>query len=172
MTARALCLLGLWAVMHAAWAQDPTTYTEVRPIFQARCVVCHSGTGAPLGLRLDTYDGIRRGSERGAVALPGKPEDSELVHRVRGTRLPRMPLTGPPYLNEQEIALIEGWISLGMPASSTAGDAQEREAQVLPAPGQPVRFDDIEPILLQRCVKCHTDNGMMGPPPEGLKLKT
>ena len=87
---RAWCVLSLGVMAtQAAFAQATATYADVHAIFQARCVVCHSGAGAPLGLRLDTYAGLQRGSDRGAVALPGKPHDSALVHRVRGTRMPR-----------------------------------------------------------------------------------
>ncbi len=152
-----------------ALAEPGPTYAEVDAILQARCVVCHSGPGAPLGLRLDSYEGTTRGSDRGAVAVPGKPQDSELVMRVRGTRLPRMPLTGPPYLSEAEIALIAGWIAQGMPPPA-AGTPPRSATRALPAPGEPVRFDHVAPILLQRCVKCHSDPGILGAPPEGLKL--
>ena len=31
-------------------------------------------------------------------------------------------------------------------------------------------FAHIAPILLKRCVKCHKKNGLMGRPPEGLRL--
>lgn len=33
-------------------------------------------------------------------------------------------------------------------------------------------FAHVERMLLQRCVKCHTDDGLRGPPPEGLRLET
>jgi len=33
-----------------------------------------------------------------------------------------------------------------------------------------VHYGDVAPILLQRCVKCHADQGLMGPAPEGLRL--
>lgn len=152
-------------------AERQPNYTDIVPLLQARCVICHSGANAPLGLRLDTYAGLKKGSQNGAVIEPGQPVQSELVRRVRGTSLPRMPLTGPPYLTENEIKLIENWITAGAPGPTTETEAASSVTRrSLPGPGQPVRFDDVEPIVLKRCVKCHKDNGKMGPPPEGLRL--
>src|SRR5690554_1069112 len=72
------------SLLTAAFAQAPATpsYEEVAVIFEARCVMCHSGGGAPVGLRLDSYEGVMAGSSRGAVVLPGDPEESELVKRI------------------------------------------------------------------------------------------
>jgi hypothetical protein len=57
--------------------------------------------------------------------VPGNPAASELVRRIRGQALPRMPFDGPPYLTDEEIRLIEEWILQG------AADAQGKAA---PAP--------------------------------------
>lgn len=180
MPGRCTCtlLLGAWllAPLEGA-AQAPPTYPpEVAAIITDRCVICHNGEGAPLGLRLDTLDGLRAGSTKGPVAIPGDADASELVKRIRGESLPRMPLTGPPYLADGQIARIARWIDDGMPASGPAGGGSPQPGPTgppaLPASGEPVTFAHVEPILLQRCVKCHTDEGLRGPPPEGLRLKT
>ena len=162
------CLL-LVALVYAppTSAAPAPTYAEVAPILQKHCVVCHRGASAPRGLQLDTYNNVLKGSARGPVAVPGSPASSELVRRLRGQSLPRMPLTGPPYLSEDEIVLIERWIAGGMATG---------RAPATPPPAKPattgVIYADVEPIFLQRCVKCHTDGGLMGAAPEGLRLKT
>lgn len=168
---RALCRAGLaWAAsLSAASAAPAVDYADVAAIFGQRCVVCHRGPGAPLGLHLDSLEGIRMGSARGPVARPGDPEGSELVRRIKGISQPRMPLTGPPYLSEVEIQRIVDWIQAGMPAVRAVQAAAPRRRS---GPGEPVRWPDVESILLQRCVKCHADRGQMGGPPEGLRLKT
>ncbi len=148
-------------------------YAEVAEIFAGSCVACHGGEDAVLGLRLDSLDGIRRGSENGPVAIPGKPEDSELVRRIKGNSEPRMPLTGPPFLNNTQIAAIEEWVAAGMPGAETPpGPRAEAPPRRRPAPGEPVVWSDVAPILMKRCVKCHTDRGLRGRPPEGLRLKS
>jgi mono/diheme cytochrome c family protein len=100
-----------------ACAQDPAPplWADVSAIFMERCVMCHSeGPGASNGLRLDEYEALLAGSERGAVVLPGDAAGSELIRRLRGQSVPRMPFLSRP-LPEDQIALIESWIAAGMP---------------------------------------------------------
>ena len=172
---RLLALLAAAAFLSLlAWrapAAAAPGFAGVAEILNARCVMCHSGEDAPLGLKLDSLEGLKAGSVNGAVAMPGKPEESELVRRIKGLSEPRMPLTGPPYLDDAEIALIESWIAAGMPEGAAAAEA-EPPPRKIPGPGEPVLFSDVAPIFLKRCVKCHTDDGLRGPPPQGLRLKT
>lgn len=172
-------------------------YRQVAPIFQQHCVICHSGNGAPLGLRLDSYANIHQGSDRGAVVVPGDARGSELLRRIRGQSQPRMPLTGPPYLDPAAEALIVAWVQAGAPLGElganftenvaenvaenvTADDATAKAegAALNPDPRAAdatlttdyLTFDQVAPIFLKRCVKCHKDNGLRGSPPEGLRL--
>jgi len=144
-------------------------FAAVSRILTERCVMCHSGDAAPLGLRLDSLAGLRAGSRNGPVARPGDAASSELVQRIRGTRLPRMPMTGPPYLSEQEVATIESWIAGGMVGDEAAAGATP-PAPRRPGPGEAVTYAHVAPIFATRCAKCHTDNGLMGAPPEGFRL--
>lgn len=156
--------------LDAACAQSGPTYAEVAPVLRERCVVCHQGEAAPLGLRLDSYAGAMKGSQKGPVIKPGDTRGSELAKRVRGESLPRMPLTGPPWLSGEQIALIERWIAAGAaegapPVAAPAPAKQKR-------PGDPVTYADVAPILVGRCAKCHTENGLRGAAPEGYLLNS
>ncbi len=104
-------------------AHAQPTYAELAPILQARCVMCHSGASAAAGLKLDTLEGLLAGSARGPVVRAGAGEASELVRRLRGTSAPRMPMTGPPFLEDAQIAQFAAWIDAGMPAGSPAAAA-------------------------------------------------
>ena len=154
--------------VHAA-----VNYANVAPIFNKNCVLCHNGAAAPLGLRLDNYDGIVKGGNSGPVVLPGDSRNSKLMGRLLGSIQPRMPLTGPPFLSDADTALIADWIDTGLqPASASQAAALPAVAKpTLPAAGARVSYSDVQPILMQRCVKCHKDNGMLGAPPEGLRLQ-
>ena len=169
-------ILGLaLAISQLAQAQESPAYADVAPIFAERCVLCHTGEAAPLGLRLDSLAGVLAGSVRGPVVTAGAADASELVRRVRGSSLPRMPMTGPPFLDEAQIALIEGWIdgglaAAGAPAASASSASSASTAIARPAPGQPVTWLHVAPLLAQRCAKCHTEQGLMGPAPEGFLL--
>ena len=145
-----------------------TDFSDIEKILQARCVICHAGSSAPLGLNLESRDGLLAGSSRGPVVTSGDPAASELIKRLEGTSLPRMPMTGPPYLADDEVALFEQWILDGM----QAGEPSEPSVSAPPpevVPG-PVRYDQVAPIFATRCAKCHTENGIMGGPPEGYRL--
>lgn len=90
---------------------------DVSAIFQERCVMCHSAvSGATKGLRLDDYAALMRGSAQGVVLKKGDPKASILIRRLRGEIAPRMPFLSRA-LSEDQIALIERWIEMGMPES-------------------------------------------------------
>ena len=156
----------------AAWVDAAdVTYTDIEPLLQQRCSMCHSGAAAPRGLRLDSLDAIKTGSERGAVVTPGDPQNSELIRRLNGTSVPRMPMTGPPFLADAEIELFEQWIAAGIPAGTPLADQPVDVAVVEEtAAASTVTFDKVAAIFATRCAKCHTDNGLMGDPPEGYRL--
>lgn len=157
------CALG--GVAHA---QAQPTYAELAPILQAQCVTCHSGANAAAGLKLDTLEGLLAGSARGPVVRAGAGEASELVRRLRGTSPPRMPMTGPPFLTEAQIASFVAWIDARMPAGLPAATAASTPAR--PAPGEPVTYTHVAAIFARRCASCHTEQGRMGPAPEGYRL--
>lgn len=146
------------------------TYSEVAPILAQRCLMCHVGDNAPLGLKLDSFDNILKGSTKGVVVKPADAAGSELIRRIKGTSLPRMPMTGPPYLNDAEIATIEKWVSVGLPKGGATNSAAASNSIILPKAGEPVTYLHIAPILATRCAKCHTNQGLMGPAPEGFLL--
>ena len=83
---------------------------------------------APEGYRLTSYESTVSKDDRVRV-VPGNPDASELVRRIRGQALPRMPFDGPPYLSDDEIRLIESWVAqgardaTGKPAPNPAGAA-------------------------------------------------
>ncbi|MBC8212696.1 MAG: hypothetical protein H8E21_16685 [Gammaproteobacteria bacterium] len=93
---------------------DHLDFADVYPILEQRCLVCHHHPGAPLGLSMETYQQLLKGSENGVIVIVGEPENSELMRRIKGDAHPRMPFNGPPYLTELEIELIENWIDSGL----------------------------------------------------------
>lgn len=163
------------AICASASAQTADTFADLAPILGQRCVVCHAGEAAPMGLRLDSFEAVINGSSRGPVVKAGDPAGSELVRRLKGVSQPRMPMTGPPFLSDEEIARFERWVRAGLPrgAAAAAGSpavATASAAAARPAPGEPVTYRHVAPLFATRCAKCHTDNGLMGPAPEGYRL--
>jgi mono/diheme cytochrome c family protein len=111
----------LRAQTHAAPIARPApaeriTYLHVAPIFAERCVKCHADNGlkgaAPEGYRLTSYEAALTTTDRARI-VPGAPNASELMRRIRGQARPRMPADGSPSLTDVEIKLIEDWITQG-----------------------------------------------------------
>lgn len=148
------------------------SWEKVNTVFQDRCIACHSGEGAPLGLHLDSFEAAMKGSENGPVVLPGNPEASPLMLRLLGKAEPRMPLDGPPFLDDDVIAMVGAWIKAGAPgpAPGVSAAAPPPEPPADPRADGRIVYAEVAKIFGQHCVKCHSDNSKMGAPPEGLKL--
>ena len=163
----------LLLITTTAQAETSTNYNEVASILAEKCVMCHSGPAAAAGLRLDSFDAILKGSTRGAVVKSAQPSDSELIRRIKGISQPRMPMTGPPFLSDSEIAIFERWVTDGLnQGNANAVTPSQQKLPQRPAPGEPVTYQHVAPIFATRCAKCHTDNGQMGPAPEGYRLSS
>lgn len=163
LSAIACSILGL-VVATPSIGQTPL-WPEVSSLLSERCIACHSGEFAPLGLSLDSHEGVLGGSENGPVVSPGDVTASELSRRIRGESQPQMPLDGPPFLDPAEIALIEAWIAAG---AQLDGDIEPNK--IPPIDDGIVTFTDVDSILKQRCIVCHSDNSRLSAPPEGLRL--
>src|SRR5205085_2340330 len=55
---------------------------KIRPLLAQHCYSCHGRGQKKGGLNLDSREGLLAGGESGAVAVPGKPEQSLLVEAV------------------------------------------------------------------------------------------
>lgn len=177
MTRRANLMLGKAAGLASAalvlaclpaTAQD---WQSVSAILQDRCVTCHSGEFAPLGLQLDSHQSLMSGSENGPVITLDAPDQSALVQRLTGRIEPRMPLDGPPFLSVADIATVTAWIAAGAPGPDVP------EIESTPAPVDPyadgaITYDEVAGIFGRHCVVCHSDNGRYDAPPEGLRLSS
>ncbi|MEY4755100.1 MAG: hypothetical protein RJA44_2775 [Pseudomonadota bacterium] len=171
-TLRALPAALALGCAQAAEPETGVSYASLQPLLQTRCVACHSGAQAPLGLRLDTLEGLLRGSSRGPIVKAGNPAGSELIRRLKGQSQPRMPMTGPPYLSDNEVQRFESWISSGLPAGAPpTGAVPLASTAITPRPAVPT-WTHVAPIFATRCAKCHSDGGQMGAPPEGYRLNS
>lgn len=91
---------------------------DVLPILSEHCAACHGIDAAErkAGLRIDLRDHALKGGESGVAAIvPGKPEDSELVRRIKSTDadtvMPPPSLKKP--LSAQQIDVLTRWIANG-----------------------------------------------------------
>jgi uncharacterized membrane protein len=105
----------------AASTKENITYaTDIKPIFDASCVKCHSGDKAKSKLHMDTLEGVLKGTGHGKIVTPGEPEKSPMVKSIahltkdpEGWMPPPHNKAGIKPLTQDEIALIMGWIKQG-----------------------------------------------------------
>ena len=110
-----LPLAGLLALTGAAVAAPTVDFNrDIRPILSAHCYECHGPDAAhrKADLRLDSGEGTL-----GKVVVAGRPEESELVARIRHPRAEeRMP---PPSfrnpLSQEQIRTLVRWVEEGAP---------------------------------------------------------
>ena len=63
--------------------QEGVTYTkDIHPIFDQTCLRCHGEQRPKSNLRLDSVEGVLKGSKDGKVIEPGHSEQSKLVFSV------------------------------------------------------------------------------------------
>ena len=99
-------------------AAEPTYWQDVRPILRKHCTVCHAERklgelDVSAGLALDKPDLIAKGTKKGKVLVPGKPDDSLLVTLLTTKDKRRaMPLDADP-LPAADVATIREWVRSG-----------------------------------------------------------
>ena len=102
----------------------------IQPLFDRYCVSCHGAEKARAGLRLDHAAALWAGGDSGPALVPGQPEASLLLQRMR---LPldhddHMPPEGKPQPEPADLALLEWWILAGAPTNQTLAELQAPEA--------------------------------------------
>lgn len=112
-------------------------------LFDPVCIVCHAGTSAPLGLRLDKANsftnlvGVRSVENASTFRVnPGAPDTSYLIHKLEGTASTgaQMPLGGPP-VPQATIDFVRQWISDGaLDAKNAAATTAPKVLSLQPGP--------------------------------------
>ncbi|MSU50285.1 MAG: DUF1553 domain-containing protein [Opitutus sp.] len=114
------CLIALQAsAAEVAPASAIRFNQDVRPILSENCFFCHGQDAArrKAKLRLDERASAVQSRENGAVIVPGRPGESELILRITSPHDDeRMP---PPdshrSLSAAQIALLKRWVAEGAP---------------------------------------------------------
>jgi uncharacterized membrane protein len=84
----------------------------ISPIFESKCISCHSADKTKGGLMLINERSILKGGKNGKLVVPGQPQISLLLQRIH---LPaedkkHMPPAGKPQLTPDEMNLLYLWV--------------------------------------------------------------
>jgi mono/diheme cytochrome c family protein len=124
----AAAILGFAAVASAADVKLPpastktgVTYaTDIKPIFDANCAKCHSGDRAKARLKMDSLEGVLKGTKMGKIVNASDSANSFIVKSIahatgeRDEWMPPMPnKAGAKTLTPEEIGLVRAWIDQG-----------------------------------------------------------
>ena len=114
-------LLVVGAVIVFAAKKPADVFTEkVAPIFEQNCVMCHGAKIQRSAFDARTEQAVLKGGKRGALVVPGKPEESLLYKILTHQEEPAMPMGGK--LSEAELAAIAEWIR-GLKPDAVVADA-------------------------------------------------
>ena len=97
-----------------------TYTTDIKPIFEASCVKCHSGDRPKARLKMDTLEGVLKGDKQGKIVTPGDSANSVIVKSIahltkdpEGWMPPLNNKAGIKPLTPEQIGLIRAWIDQG-----------------------------------------------------------
>ena len=116
-----LSLAAVAADLPPASTKTGVTYAaDIKPIFDASCVKCHSGDKPKARLKLDTLENALKGSKDGKVITAGDSANSLLVKCIAQATGDKDLWMPPPQnkanigpLTAEQIGLIRAWIDQG-----------------------------------------------------------
>jgi hypothetical protein len=112
---------------------------DIQPILSERCHQCHGPNKQEAAFRLDHKPSAMKGGDFGTAIIPGKADDSRLMHAVLGTNPKmRMPRKGDP-LTADQIAKLKEWIDAGAvwPDSASANIDKKTDHWAFKPPVKP-----------------------------------
>lgn len=127
--------------------------TEVKPIFNNKCISCHGGVKRKAGFSLLFRSEAMANTESGKPAIiPGKPDQSELIRRITmNDPEERMPYKHDP-LSKKEIDILRQWIKQGAPWGDHWAYVPVRNME-LPESNSPWIKNGIDHFILQKLDK-------------------
>ncbi|WP_299468354.1 DUF1549 domain-containing protein, partial [uncultured Gimesia sp.] len=94
------------------------TQHDIIPLLHLRCVACHGGRRQEAGLDLRTKESILKGGKSGPAVVPGKPEESLLIQRIKSGEMPprrKLVSVSVKPMEATELELLSQWITLKLP---------------------------------------------------------
>src|SRR6267142_6118119 len=121
-----------------SWTRD------IQPLLQAKCSECHSSDERKNEFEITSVETLRtKGRKDGPGVLPGRPDESAIILRIRGLTKPQMP-KDRPVLSEEEVHLLRMWIAAG--AKDDSGGAAAAAVSVAATTTRPAYEVGSDPL--------------------------
>lgn len=115
-------------VVEATGKETVSFARDIAPVLAANCTNCHGTMRPRENFSLINFTALLKGGDGGPPIVPGKPEESLIVKKLKGTGGgQRMPVGRDP-LSTDVMAKIEKWIAEG--AKFDGGDPGQNVSQV------------------------------------------
>ncbi len=130
--------------------QEPVNFDkDLLPIFQAKCLACHSRSLALGNVVLEDRQQILAGKRQEPLVVPGNSTDSLLLQVAAHLRQPFMPPDGNAAeavpLNSEELGLLKLWIDQGARESHPTGVSPSLDWQAVSGALTPIYSAAISP---------------------------
>ncbi|HVS40501.1 MAG TPA: DUF1549 domain-containing protein, partial [Gemmataceae bacterium] len=105
-------------------AAIPTQH-DVLPILLRRCTACHGLRRQEANLDLHTRAALLRGGKSGPAVIPGKPDESLMIQKIRAGKMPphdRLVEACVKPMEPSEIDVLVRWIAAGAPEAAVEPD--------------------------------------------------
>ena len=105
---------GLIWYFSSAFEEKIDYNTQVKPIFNKKCIACHGGVKAKADFSLLFREDALKPAKSGKYPIiPGDPDGSEMIRRItEKDPEERMPYKHEP-LTKEEISILKRWIKQG-----------------------------------------------------------
>lgn len=102
---------------------ESVTEDDILPIVLLRCTPCHGLRRQEGGLALDTRAGMLKGGKSGPALVPGEPDKSLIVKRIRSGEMPPkqgLDEVSTKRITAPEIERVARWVAQGAPQGKAA----------------------------------------------------
>ena len=101
----------------------------IQPIFEQRCISCHSHSKTKGELLMESIQSLRKGGSSGAFLQAGSIANSLFLQRINMPldEKEHMPPKGKKQLTSKEIALLEWWVDQGASYTKSVGEIERTE---------------------------------------------
>jgi hypothetical protein len=112
-------------------ADAPVSFNkDIKPFLAKYCAECHTGANAKEKIHVESFADLVKRSTKGALVVPGKPEQSLLVLTLEGKKKVMPPKKYETKPTAAEIAKVKAWIAAGAKDDSKT-DAADADRQRL-----------------------------------------